>query len=385
VSTNSPSPLDALSAFATAALADARKAAAGSADPRVSIAFSLGWQMAEIYRPDRRVQFSPANPEDLPGLSRLDAGEWTEIGLDQVQAGITKLQDTIIWAGLEVPDAQAFADYLEPLGEAERATAIRAFHVDLLGTLTAADFRLGKAYGLGRALADTTREPEDYRAELGSGRVATVAAWIRELSSAMPPHAGHVVAKSLEAWSWWTESPESRNFDEGRTRRELRAQGRLWRAMLSGEKRATDVLEPGDYLSAGERMLQSSGALAWRFLRHYRWLALLVILLFVAGVVVMFTVGSAAAIASGAAAIITSLGLGWKGIGVSVGGAAARLEAPLWGSALDDAVYERVTPQRIVDYGRPRKPGPDEPSLVAAAHAHPDANLGGSAKASPPP
>ena len=89
------------------------------------------------------------------------------MGLDQVQAGITKLAGRIIKAGLELPDAEQFGDSLtEASDPVARQQTIRGFHVRLLATLTAADFRLGKAYGLGRALADTTRDPPDYVTEL---------------------------------------------------------------------------------------------------------------------------------------------------------------------------------------------------------------------------
>ena len=56
------------------------------------VAFSLGWQMAEVYRPDRRGGSKPAAEDDLPGISRLSAAELQEMGLLQVQAGITKLR-----------------------------------------------------------------------------------------------------------------------------------------------------------------------------------------------------------------------------------------------------------------------------------------------------
>jgi hypothetical protein len=190
------SPTDALTAALAAAEKDFREHRDG--DPRVMVAFGLGWQMAEIYRPDRRHGSTPAAADDLPGISRFSAADLQEMGLFQVQAGITKLQDSICDAGLEVPDAQRFAEHIRSLGDRQRRRAeIREFHINLLSTLTAADFRLGKAYGLGRALADTTRLPPDWQAELKTHRVGTLAGWIRELSSALPPHAAHPVPSRL--------------------------------------------------------------------------------------------------------------------------------------------------------------------------------------------
>ncbi len=359
------SPTDALGAFAGAASARLKQGELGRPDARVSVAFALGWQIAEIYRPERGTVTPPASEDDLPGLSRLSDEDLSQIGFDQVQAGITKLEDQILDAGLELPNAQYFGDALDGVvGEDGRRAAIRAFHIELLATLTAADFRLGKAYGLGRALADTTRPPVDYKAELAPARVATISGWIRNLASALPPHAAHPVADSLDAWSRWGY-PDAARQDADVTFAKFEAQGRLWRSMLSGEKRGKDMLETSDYVRAAEGLLQRSAALAGHFLKHYWWLALLIVILFVAGIVVVVSSSSSAAIVGGAGAILGSFGLSWKGIGGSLGAAAARAEQPVWDAEVDRVIYERITPQTIVDSQRAVSRGPDEPSLAA--------------------
>jgi phospholipase C len=335
-------------------------------DRRVMVAFSLGWQMAEVYRPDRRGGARPAAQDDLPGISRLNAAERQEIGLFQVQAGITKLRDSICDAGLEVPDSERFAeDVIRIRDPEERRGTVRNFHVGLLATLTAADFRLGKAYGLGRALADTTRRPPDWRAELDPHRVSTLAGWIRELGSALPPHAAHPVAQSLEAWSRWARAVGE---NDGATQRKLSAQGRLWRSLLSGEKHATGVLETSDYLRAGEGMLSRAGALTLKFLSHYWWLVLAALALLGLGIWLIVGPGSGVAAGLGGVSIFASLGLSWKGVGTSLGTAGARVEEPLWQAELDQVIYERITPDEIVMSQRNRRPGPDEPSLVVDTH-----------------
>jgi hypothetical protein len=348
--TGAGSPSDALTAFADTALADAKAAERGAPDWRVSEAFGLGWQMSEIYAPD-----TPAEPPpegDLPDLSQLGAADWDQIGLFQLQAGITKLSRSIAAAGLKVPDAQAFAERLQQTAADERAGALLEFHVDLLATLTATDYRLGKAYGLGRALADATRDPSKYRVELATSRVAVLCAWVRDLATALPPHASHPVASSLQRWGEWAASPPgSGDAAESHILPQLPSQGRLWRSLLSGEKGATDLLGQSDYLTAGERVLKNAGALARRFMRHYVWAIVGVVALLVVGIVVMFVAGNAAGVVSGAAAIITGLGFGWKTIGTSLGAAAAHVETPLWGAALDEVIYLRITPGPLIPPG----------------------------------
>ncbi len=137
---------------------------------------------------------------------------------------------------------------------------MEAFHIELLATLTGADFRLGKAYGLGRALADVTRNPPDGASELARGRVAPLAAWLRDLSTVLPPHAGHVVASSLEEWGGWAVRPPGDAAQEAVDVEQLQAQGRLWRSLISGEKRATQMLEISDYVAAGEKSPEEHGA-----------------------------------------------------------------------------------------------------------------------------
>src|SRR5262249_10205065 len=146
-------------------------------DPRVAAAFALGWQMAELYRPGRRVRRSQAASGDLPGLSGLDERHILQLGVDQLRAGQTALADTIAGAGLDLPDLGPLqSSVTSGVAEDARRRVVLELHVEVLLVLTAANFRLGKAYGLGRALADTCRNPVDIdsvRGEFESFRIAT--------------------------------------------------------------------------------------------------------------------------------------------------------------------------------------------------------------------
>jgi hypothetical protein len=358
-------PSDLATAFLSAAESQVRKQEAGSADPLVSQAFVLGWQMAELYRPGRSRSAAPADETDLPGLSRLSEPELTVLRANQLQAGLAKLTKPITACGLTVPDAQALlANLTDP--NTNQDAEIRSFHVAILAALTAADFRLGKAYGLGRALADTTRSPADPGAELARYRVATVSGWIRDLSSAFPPHAAHPVAKSLTAWSCYVE-PDSggkRRDLDAQLRRQLGAQGRLWRNLLSGERLPTQTLEVLDYLKAAEGMFRQSGSVTLTFVKHYWWVILLALALVFGGIALVVSSSGWAATGAGAASLLASLGLTWKGIGTALGTAVARIEPPLWDSQLDQVIYERITPNEILA-GQPKQtPSGDEPSLT---------------------
>src|SRR5450759_2243692 len=77
-------PSDALAAFGDALAKAAKSTSQSRSDPQVSAAFALGWQMAELYRPQRRRRVEAAD-DDLPGLGSLGDRDRIEILVDQVQ------------------------------------------------------------------------------------------------------------------------------------------------------------------------------------------------------------------------------------------------------------------------------------------------------------
>ncbi len=75
------------------------------------------------------------------------------------------------------------------------------------------------------------------------------------------------------------DPPQSGDAAEAEILPQLEPQGRLWRSLLSGEKRATDLLGQSDYLAAGERVLDERrraraalpAPLPWRCIGVARW------------------------------------------------------------------------------------------------------------------
>src|SRR5437763_3743511 len=105
-------------------------------DPRVGAAFALGWQMAELYRPERRRRRVAVSPNDLPGIGRLDAQSILRLGVDQLKAGVAVLADTIAHADLDAPNITALEDALMSSDDGERCPTVKKLHVDLLIVLT---------------------------------------------------------------------------------------------------------------------------------------------------------------------------------------------------------------------------------------------------------
>lgn len=318
-------------------------------DPHVSVAFSLGWQMAELYQPTSWPAGPPALADELPGLNELSAAERALLSLHQVDVALSRLQATITEHGLTCPTTKEAKETLETVDPSDQAFREKVFalHKSLLSTLTAANFKVGKAYGLGRELADITRRPSklsDIKEQLEPERVAAVLAWLTDLTSALPAHAGHSVDKSMQQWRDWALSPDmNKDEDEQHVIALFHRQGERWRALLSAEKAPTEFLDLQGYMFGGSDMLRELGALSWRFLRRFAVLVILAVLLFAGGVALILIDSNSAHTAVGIGGILASLGVTWKGAGNSLGKTAGKLEQPLWGAALDRQIADVLT------------------------------------------
>jgi hypothetical protein len=368
------SATDAVSALASALSKAAHVKSPATTDPLVSAAFVLGWHMAELY--ERHLPADERQPPDLPGLGSLTEEQRTAIVIEQIAAGVEQLKDPIAKSGLDPVDVSGLA---AAHGTEADNDQVLKLHLQLLGELTAADFRLGKAYGLGRALADSCREPSDadgLATELAPYRIANLLQWLDDLGSAFPPHAANSVAKSLMRWRDALHPPSTNSLPPSasgweKTRAKLakllaqwghwqgrdsiaapvdakdaivtlRRQGDLWRALLSGEKQGTDMLETENYLDAARRLSVRAAAIARGVIIRMPLLALLVLALVGVGVWLLVE-GSSAHLAAGVASILAAFGLTWKGFGGTLGKLAGRLEQPLWDAALDEVIADAIT------------------------------------------
>jgi hypothetical protein len=336
---------DALNAMLEGAIEGVRHAPVEpGSDPRVAAAFALGWQMAEFYRPGSANSVTPTLDNHLPDLDRFGADDRGQISILQVRAALARLSDTITAAKLTMPDPTTlFACFDGTAAPEAQAAAVRDLHVKLLATLTAADFRLGKAYRLGRALADMCRvptSPDQLKKKFAPSQVARLQSWLCELTSAFPPHAAKSVRSSLGSWSLCLETQQGDVDDAVAT---IESQGRMWRSLLSGEKCCVDNLTTSDYIEAAGQMLHSIRRLALSFIRHFPVLVTLIVVLFAGGVALMWASASSGSVAAGAAGVLASVGLTWKGLGSSIGDLVGRGEQQLWGAEIDHAVSVAIT------------------------------------------
>jgi hypothetical protein len=220
-------------------------------------------------------------------------------------------------------------------------------HVEVLEALTVADFRLGKAYGLGRALAETAMVPigmpPDQRTSVYPdlfevGRLERIGNWISEVKTSFGAHAAYAVQGSLERWGDWVRTADVAQRDPAAA---LSHQGRVWRGLLTGEKQAVDLLNAMDYVGAAIALLKRISQLAQRFVwSGYGILIAVVVALVVGAVIGISDIGSLSETGKLAAQLVTAvaaLGLSTKGVMSTLGKIVAKAEGPLWDSELDES------------------------------------------------
>jgi hypothetical protein len=355
-------------------------APSATGDRMVMAALDLGWQMAELYaavrpddlqppelpagRPEPVVTQPDPPPEhepriqlqaDLPGEGHLTEHQKRKLLFDQIDVSARYLQPRLDRAGLAMPDNADWPDLSRHLRSAEGryqlAAAILRFHGNLLIGLTAADHRLGQAYGLGRALADLSLRPEaadqqSFTDDLRFGRITVISSWLKELHTALPDHAAGAVTGSIAQWQAWAASPQ---WDGGPMRWKehgpsvvaaLRKQGTRWRSLLTGRAGPLDELAPEDYVEAAGYLLGRVRRILQRLLVQYWPAVLLGTLLMVAAVVAAFVFFKAPVdkTISAGVSFLAWLGITGKLVSGALQRAVRQAENSLWQGELDLAV-----------------------------------------------
>lgn len=329
-------------------------------------ALNLGWTMAELYDHNWRPKADLPTPAgDLPGIGVFSASQRTELRLDAIDACLAALRDVLAAADQNRPsttDVRALYD--DPNSQAEPAkVSINKLHFDIARTLAASDPNLGKAYGLGRALSDTIRQPAD-QSELGERfkhfRLENLRGWLNDLASGLPAHTAKGVLLSLSRWEGWAAnvdvvSDQDWGCAEKHVRRTLREQGERWRAALCGEKNPRDALTADAYADAANNVARRGLAIAARVLVRYGVAITLVVAVVVALAIFVVT-NPASQLVTGIGAVAAAVGITWKGVGSVSEHLAVALGKPLWGAELDAAVGEALTALPVCPV---REPAPD--------------------------
>jgi hypothetical protein len=314
----------------TADIVEAAAPAEAPTNGTVLAAFRLGWHVSERHALDADAPERPGETGDatLPSASRLDAADRLRLLTEAIRVDLGALAGS--------------AGSLPSLDPAATQPQVYAFHKLLLEALTAADYRLGKAYSLGARLADVSKRPSgasELREALAPVQLDETVGWLEDLRCQFPPYATHAVKATLLDWAAWVDVPGERQVDE-RALARLQEQGRLWRALLSGEKDACHLLRPDDYVLAARNLGHRLGHLVRRTIWSAWGAAAAVVLAVIGGggylLVHSFHHGSKTALAI--TTIVGGLGISWKGISATLGRSIARVERPIWEAELGESI-----------------------------------------------
>ena len=327
----------------------------------VATSFAFGWQMARLYTGPLSSAAEPRLEQDLPGLSGLPAAQLVKLGLGQADVALSQLKAFLSHAQLPTTDAVRAATEADPPDPDAIRKAILNLHVALLIQLTAADYRLGKAYGLGRALADTcasvhgdeTERRQALAHHLEPHRAFVMAGWLDDLKTVLPAHASQGVADSLNRWTQWAETVRLATLDPkavNDTTRMLHRCGQRWRALLSGEKDAQDLLTTSDYVSVARGTLARVGTIARSLAWQLRGPLAVAAVLIGVGIWLIVANNGTAQVLAGLGTIAGGLGITWRSAAGALGHLSLDLVRPLWQAQIDLAVASRLTPLPQRDY-----------------------------------
>lgn len=328
------------------------RAVPSSGDEGVCAAVALGWQVAQLFHSPVH-EGSAGDPrwaghERLPGRSHFPGASQSRWLGEQIQSQVTTLLQAPPPAVLD-----ALAEVLTALADPHRSPSgtlegIFTLHCRLLEALTGADFRLGKAYGLGRAIAETAFLPAEvatdqeaekqFQCALDGGRLITIRDWLADLKTLLPDHTAYAVSRSLHDWQQWADGPHA-GGDWAAAQSAIRVQGRFWRQLLTGEKAARDILNLSDYHAAGRRV-------AKRVITRFWWVIATATLL-IAGIVFvgsyLHNIPPSIRLIGDVAWLAGALGISLKGTGALLGTGLKDIEGWLWQIELDGSVAVAAT------------------------------------------
>jgi hypothetical protein len=318
--------------------------------PGICRAVALGWQVAQLFHspvhqgPAR----DPERDDHLPGRAEFPGASQSVWLGEQIQSQIRLL--------LAKPPpvlAQAMSDVLTLLtdpGRGRDATldAVFTLHCRLMEALIVTDFLLGKAYSLGRAVAETVLLPTNvitdeqrrhqFISAFDAGRLITIRDWLTDLKTLLPDHTAYAVSRGLLDWQQWVQQGQPAG-DWSAARSAIRVQGRIWRELLTGEKAARDILGLSDYVAAARR---GTGQVIRRFWWIVAATAILAAAIIYAGSY-LHTIPDLVRVAGSFAWLAGAIGLFARVASVALGQGLTRTQGWLWQVELDGSVAVAAT------------------------------------------
>jgi hypothetical protein len=333
-----------------------------SGDPVVVSALALGWEMADLYAAREVGGPNPELPETLPGIGGLSHRQTVHATLLRIRTLIRQALGGAVSDTITLPSAQVLGELPEG-NQPAWGQALYDLHVQVCGALRASGDAPMYAYDAGRSLAELCQRPKDLSElmdRLEGANVIPIQGRLADLATQLPAHSASAVSATLEQWRRWTADARAReNMND--VRAALTRQAELWRALLSGDKDARQMIDPDTVVAASVRHASRLGTLirglAGAYLPALGLAACATLLLVYA---ILFHNGIATVVGALGAVVATLIVLR-RVVSLTVGNTIDELREDLWSAELDSAVAQSILrlPARAAVAPRP------QPALAA--------------------
>jgi len=366
--------------------------------------FSLGWLMAELFDPRRRVATTvrqpPFDPDvQLPQVPELApdaklvflAAELTELvgwypklhrsagavtrETDKLKAAVAA-QDTALGEAASAADGAASAEAAEaaeangtttPFSDAALLTAVAELNQAILDEFADTPERLS-AYQLGLALSDLTWlpcKPEPGRqasaasrpsalvASFSRAQLAAIKTLLSGAGSHLPQSTAAIVSQSLDNWADWldvntpnfTQSGADAWSDKADVVLDaLRVQGWVWYSVLIADPEVSASPSMGAWVEAGSSIARATAKMSGVILTRF-WPLVLLALAVLGGLLALIIVNlsGASQVWASLATVAAVLGASGVGVGSGVSSALNGVGYEIWTAAKLDASAWNVT------------------------------------------
>jgi hypothetical protein len=316
-------------------------------------AFRAGWHAVELYASKltaRELNASngptPADDELIPKFvinwppsSEHDTQQLLEADVAQCIAPPPPAQD-----GGQPPPADPAA--------ALDISDVPTYMENLAAQLLVKDYRLSNAFVIGVQLASLATDAKATFAWLDDVKnrdqltpaLRDLAGKIRDLKSCFQPYACDAVATTLLDWNEYAFGADAKPIDPPFVYPQLVAQGKIWRALLSGQKLAQDQIQLADYIDGIDRLTNGVFAAARALITVRRGIilgSLLVVVL--GGLIASLIFGKTAGVYTAGLSALAAIGISGTTVTAAVKRAVDVVGDSLWQAELGYAIADATS------------------------------------------